>query len=183
MRYEIEKWFKFINWELSEQDLQNTLNFFSKERAPIRDRFENLSWYSKKSEQMEAINFLSINLLPCEYVFLILADQYSLTPYNEQEKYYKRQSGKERWENAAKTIIKIGWPKVDIILIPMFIWLLDPNWPGSKLIYDFLLSLPLDILQKRMKKIIESPQNYDPYVYEDLKNQIDDLCEDLKISI
>lgn len=181
LKYEIEKWFKFINWKPTEDELQGTLNFFTIEREPVRTQFEKLSWYATEEEQYKAIDYLTKNLLPCEYVLLIMADTFSLALYNDQEKYYIREGGKEKWENAAKTIVKIGWPKVDEIIVPLFMWLLDPNWPGSMLIYDFLLSLPKYILSAKMKKIIEEPQNYDTCTYEDLRLQIDDLCKEADI--
>lgn len=181
MTYDIEKWFKFINWRLTEEELQRTLTFFSAERAPVREQFDKLSWDATEEEQLQAIEYLAKNLLPHEYIFLVLADKFSLTPYNDQKKYYHGGGGKARWGNAAKTVIKIGWPKVDNIVVPLFMWLLDTNWPGSLLIYDFLLSLPKDVLMNKMKEILDNPQYYDKGEYEDLKAQIEDLCEDAKI--
>ena len=181
MKYEIEKWFNFINWKPTEESLQNALLFFSNERQDVRSRFEKLSYYATDEEQEQAIHYLAVELLPDEYIYLIMAGDFSLTPYNDLNKYYTSNGGKERWENAAKVIIRIGWPKVDNIIIPLFIWLLDPNWPGSSLIYHFLLSLPRNILHDKMKEIINHPQNYDKTTYEDLKLQIGDLCDELNI--
>lgn len=183
MKYEIEKWFQEINFRPSEDELKSTLAFFSDDREAVRMQVENLSWDATPEEQQQAIEYLAENLLPQEYVFLIMAHKFSLTPYNSKKIFYTGQGGKARWENAAKTIVKIGWPKVDHILIPLFIWLLDPNWPGSIIIWDFFLSLPKTVLAAKVKEIIDSPQNYDKTTYMDLKEQFVDLCEDAGITL
>ena len=105
----------------------------------------------------------------------------SLLPYNNNKKYFFPQGGKERWENAAKTVVKIGWPKVDNIIIPLFVWLIDPNWPGSNIIYNFLLALPKNILKSKMIEILNNSNRYDNLLYGDLLLQIHDLSEDAKI--
>ena len=181
MKYEIEKWFRFINWKPTHEELQSALFFFSDEREAVRAQFEKLSCYATKEEQLHAVNYLVEGLLPEEYIFLVMADSFSLSQYDAQCKYYSSKGGKEKWENAAKVVVRIGWPKVDYIIVPLFIWLLDPNWPGSRLIYDFLLTLPHNILREKMKKIIEHPNDYDKSTYEDLRLQIADLCEDTNI--
>lgn len=182
MKYEIEKWFAFINWQPKQDELHDAFGFFSSRREPVRSFLEKLSWNATKAEQLQAIDYLTKKLLPQEYVFLILAHDFSLAPYNEQEKCYFQKGGKDKWENAAKTIVKIGWPRVDSIVVPLFIWLLDPNWPGSLLVHDFLLSMPKDNLQNKMRVILENPENYDTSIYEDLIVQIGDLCQEAGIS-
>lgn len=179
MKYEIEKWFSFVNYQCSEIELAKTLNFFSDERKEVFNQFENLSWYTDVDKQLYAIDYLSEELLPEEYIYLLLADRYTLEPYKKNEKYYTGNTGKERWENAAKTIIKIGWPRVDNIIVPLFVWLIDPNWPGSELIYSFLLSLPSDVLKKKMDEIINSRELYDASVYNDLRLQIENLKSEI----
>ena len=177
MVWEIEKWFKFINYQCSEAELQKTLEFFSKEREEIRVQIDNLSWSVDFEKQQQAIDYLSTKLLPSEYVYLIMADKYQLKPFDNKTKYYRQATGKERWENAAKTIVKIGWPKVDSIIVPMFMWLLDPNWPGSEMIYDFMFTLPKDVLNEKIKLVLDNPQNYDHYNYLDLKEHLILLSE------
>ena len=179
---EIEAIFNLLNYRPSKKELQQSLAFFGEERAEVRGMIEKLSWNESKEEQEKAIDYLSENLLPCEYIYLVLPDKYTVASNAHHTQYYKHRTGKARWENAAKMIVKIGWPKVDHILIPLFIWLIDPNWPGSKLIYDFLLSLPQHVLKSKMKEILENPQYYENSVYEDLKMQINDLCQDANIS-
>ena len=169
MKYEIEKWFKFINYQCTKSELQSTLNFFSSERTEIREQFADLDWNADIHKQENAIEYLAENLLPCEYIYLVLADNFSLEKYNDKAKYYEHNTGKELWENAAKTIVKIGWPKVDNIIIPLFMWILDNNWPGSELIYEFLLTLPKDILKSKIEEILENPQLYEPYDFDELK--------------
>lgn len=181
MRYEIEKWFQFINWPHSDINMQKALHFFSKEREAVRAQFDKLSWYADKAEQTFAIQYLSDNLMPDEYVYLIMPSQLSLLPYNNNKKYFFPQGGKERWENAAKTVVKIGWPKVGNIIIPLFVWLIDPNWPGSNIIYNFLLALPKNILKSKMIEILNNSNRYDNLLYGDLLLQIHDLSEDAKI--
>lgn len=130
-----------------------------------------------------AINALADKLRPCEYIYLVLPDKYFMIDIGEQAGYYKAGTDKSRWENAAKTIIKIGWPKVDAIIVPLFIWLLDPNWPGSNMIYDFLCSLPKDVVAQNMKRILGSPESYSLSDYNDLKEQIQDMSQELGIHI
>lgn len=183
MKYEIEKWFEFLNWKLTEEEMKQTLSFFSNDRKHVREQFDNLSWYASEKDQLYAIDYLSSHLFPHEYIYLILPQKLELIPCNNTSKYYSAEGGKERWENAAKTILQIGWPKADNIIVPLFIWLLDPNWPGSKQIYDFLLSLPRDKLRQKMEKIITDPEAYDEFTFADLKLQISDLCADANMDM
>lgn len=172
---EIKTWFRMLNWKCTDEEYQQALTFFSKERECVREQFEKLSWNAEAYEQEDAIKYLSINLFPWEYIYLIFADKYSSEIHDEQRRFYRHKTGKERWENAAKTIIQIGWPKVNNILLPLFMWLLDPNWPGSELIYDFILALPESVLIGKMNEIAEHPQNYNEVDYADLMALIEQL--------
>ena len=58
MKYEIEKWFRFINWKPTDEELQSALFFFSDEREAVRAQFEKLSCYATKEEQLHAVNYL-----------------------------------------------------------------------------------------------------------------------------
>lgn len=176
MKYEIEKWFKFVNYSCSDISMSDTLDFFSQKRTSVFNMFGNLSWNTDIELQTKAIEYLAENLLPCEYIYLVMPDSFSLKPYNKNSKYYERSNGKEMWENAAKTIVKIGWPSTDNIIVPLFMWLLDSNWPGWDLIYDFLLSLPNDVLHKKIKQIIDNPELYEPCDYNDLCALITIMC-------
>ena len=71
MKYEIEKWFRFINWKPTHEELQSALFFFSDEREAVRAQFEKLSCYATKEEQLHAVNYLVEGLLPEEYIFLL----------------------------------------------------------------------------------------------------------------
>lgn len=180
---EIDYFFKEIYYMPSPEEYRCSLEFFSEERQHIREMFKKLSWDASEEDQAYAVEYLAENMLPSEYIYLVLADDYKMDFFNGELAYLKFGKDKGKWENAAKTIVKIGWPKVDRIIIPLFCWLLDPNWPGSFLIYQFLLSLPRDVLQAKMKEILDNPQWFKSYDYEDIKGQIEDLCIDAQMQI
>lgn len=176
--YTMKEWFQFINWHPTDQEYQMALAFFSDSRKCVREQFEKLSCLAPVQEQQYAIKYLSENLLPWEYIYLIMPDRYSVEASGDQPKYYKRRTGKERWENAAKTIAEIGFPKVSNIIVPLFMWLLDSNWPGSELIYNFILTLPRDILRAKTNEIINNPQNYSATEHKELQELIAEIyCE------
>lgn len=179
----IDNFFQEVYYMPSDEEYRRSLGFFSNERNHIRDMFKKLSWDVSEDEQAYAVDYLAKNMLPSEYIYLVFANDYKMDYLNEELAYLKFGKDKGKWENAAKTIVKIGWPKVEHIIIPLFCWLLDPNWPGSALIYQFLLSLPRDVLQAKMKETLNNPQLFKSYDYEDLKGQIEDLCLDAKIQI
>lgn len=54
-------------------------------------------------------------------------------------------SDKECWENAAKVLYKIGYPKIEPAIPGLFAWLQDSNWPGEIVVKKILKSLPKDI--------------------------------------
>lgn len=181
MNSEIEYVFKELYYRPTDEEYRRALESFSDDRTHIRDMIDKLSWDASEAEQQYAIDYLPEHMLPSEYIYLVLADSYDVEISNGKIAYLKIGKDKSKWENAAKTIIKIGWPKVDRIMIPVFCWLLDPNWPGSILIYNFLLSLPKEVLQAKMKQILDNPQWFESYDYEDFAGQIEDLCEDAQI--
>ena len=178
MSCEIEIVFKSLNYTLTKEEYQRALHFFSDERTEMRDLIEKLSWNETEEVQRKAIDHLADGLFPSEYIYLVLPDKYTTCNSNNQIKYYKQGTGKSRWENAAKTIVKIGWPKVDKIIVPLFIWLLDPNWPGSELIYNFILSLPKNVLTYKINEILDNPENYAKHDYEELKELIEEMEKD-----
>ncbi|MDP4177252.1 MAG: DUF5071 domain-containing protein [Bacillota bacterium] len=51
-------------------------------------------------------------------------------------------SRKEYWENAAKVLIKMGYPRIKESISGLLIWLQDMNWPGSNVVIEILRSLP-----------------------------------------
>ena len=175
MKVEIHKVFETYNYKIPRNEEQNTLHFFSKERTEVRNLFESLSWLATDAEQQMAVEKLAKELMPCEYVYLILPGKYIAEQINGKEVFYKDLSDKSRWENAAKTLVKIGWPKIEHILEPMFIWLLDPNWPGSEMIYTFLQTLPKNVLLQTVRNILNNPHDYNQQDYSDLKEIIQEM--------
>ena len=119
MAQEIKDLFKSLNYIITEEEYQRSLEFFSDQRCKVRSLIEKLSWYETDENQMNAINALATELLPCEYIYLVLPDKYTVSVIDDNIKYYKQGTGKSRWENAAKTIITLGWPKVDNIIVPL----------------------------------------------------------------
>ncbi len=178
MTYNIEKWFRRLNYKYTEEELQKTLQFFSESRSEVRRQYENLSWYAEEHAQEQAVSYLAENLLPCEYIFLVFGGKHSLAPYDPQEKYYEGGLQKAYWDNTARTVVKIGWPKVDKIIVPLFQWTIDPNWPGSEMIREFLISLPKEVFDEKVKEILDNPQCYKEYDYKDIKDQIEDMRKD-----
>ena len=175
MRYAIETVFKSLNYTPHKEELEYTLKFFSEERAEVRCLIEKLSWNATAEDQQEAVERLADELLPCEYIYLVLPDRYEIEVDDGHVKYYKQCTGKCMWENAAKTIVRIGWPKAEHIIVPLFLWLLDLNWPGGELIYNLILSLPQDVLERKVNEILADTQNYEHCEYEDLKEIIEEI--------
>lgn len=178
MIYEIKKWFTFINWKPTREELRQAIDFFSVDRRKVREHFKNLSWSADRTDQEASIEFLANNLLPGEYVHLIFPDDYSnnRNPF-EEDLWYRNAGEKEYWENAARIIIKIGWPKIESIVVPLFMWLLDPNWPGSELIYNYLMTIPSDVLLDKMRQVENNQSKYQKYDYADLLVIFSDMRE------
>lgn len=175
MKLTIQEVFKEYNYRITEQQMQDALNFFSQDRTELRKLFEFLSWNESDENQRLAIRRIPEIIKPCEYFYLLLPGKHSVEIKNGRTNYFKEIVDKSKWENAAKTLIKIGWPKIDHIIVPMFIWLLDPNWPGSNLIYDFICTLPKPVLVQKTSEILDNPQNYSASDYNDLKEIIEEL--------
>ena len=178
---QIYEHFKMLNYSIPAGMEEATLSFFSDERSMVRMFMDQLSWDATAEEQELAISRLAVELFPWEYIYLVLLNNDIVFSDGTHNSFHIRRTWKSRWENAAKTIVQIGWPKVDIIIIPLFYWLLDPNWPGSELICTFLMSLPTDVLRAKMHEILTHPEQYRSFDYDDLKLHISDICEDLKI--
>ncbi len=178
MLIEIKDVFKSFNYNISDDAYQHALRFFSEERKSVREKIELLSWNETVEGQNMAIKELAVELLPCEYIYLVMPDRYVISEKGSGVTFYKQGTGKAKWENAAKTIIKLGWPKVDHIVVPLFMWLLDPNWPGSILIYEFIMSLPSDIFLSKIGEILNNPQNYTVSDYSDLSELIEEMQRD-----
>ena len=178
MIQEIQDFFKEVSYIVTPEEFQAALNFFSVEREHIRNKVDMLSWDASDDDQQHAIDYLSKHMLPTEYIYLIFAGSYGIENLSGNPSCVKYCIDKSKWGNAAETIIKIGWPNIEPIIIPIFYLLLDLNWPGSLSIYNYLLTLPQDVLYTQMKKIVDNPQWFKQMDYQDLKWQIDDLCYD-----
>lgn len=89
--------------------------------------FKCLSWYASIDSQMKAINELAsmANLIPSTLI---------------------QPSGKEYWENAARTLSVIGYPRIEEAIPGLFNWLQDLNWPGALIIMELLKSLPKEAI-------------------------------------
>lgn len=183
MTKEIQCFFKEVSYILTPKEYQYALEFFSDQRSHIREKIEMLSWDTTDENQQLAIEYLASHMLPSEYIYLVFADRCDIDILDRKVLYLKYCKDKSKWENAAKTIVKIGWPNIEHIMVPIFYWLLDSNWPGSMTIYQFLLSLPKSVLCSQIKKILDNPQWFQPMDYQDLKMQIEDLCFDAKIQM
>lgn len=46
--------------------------------------------------------------------------------------------GKSCWDGAAEVITEIGLPRIHGIMPGVMEWLQDMNWPGAKIIFDYL---------------------------------------------
>ena len=171
--------FKHLNYNLTTEEYARTRAFFSTSRAMLREQLEKLSWDASCDEQHTAIRTLAKDLTPSEYIYLVLPGKYT----ELDSVLYKQYTGKSQWENAAKVLAAIGWPKVDHIVVPLFMWLLDPNWPGSELIYKLIVSIPKDVLANKMRIILRNPSNYEERDFADIKLIIDDLCESLQLDL
>lgn len=53
---------------------------------------------------------------------------------------------KSRWENAAKVLFNIGYPKIQKHLATMLPWLQDMNWPGANIVFDLLTQVPAEVI-------------------------------------
>lgn len=62
---------------------------------------------------------------------------------------------KEYWENAAKVLYKMGYPRIEKAIPGLFAWLQDMNWPGVTIVIEILKSLPKDILVKYLEYAVE----------------------------
>lgn len=181
MVQEIQDFFKEVSYIVTPEEYQTALEFFTEERRNIREKIEMLSWDASEEDQQIAVEYLAKHMLPSEYIYLVFADRYGIENLNGKLSCVKYRKDKSKWEKAAETIVKIGWPNIESIIIPIFYLLLDPNWPGSLLIYNFLLTLPKNVLYAQMKRIVDNPQWFEQIDYKDLLGQIDDLCFDAGI--
>lgn len=58
------------------------------------------------------------------------------------------------WENAAKVINIIGYPKIKPIIPDLFEWLKDLNWPGAVIIVNTLKNIESDEINEFIKEAL-----------------------------
>lgn len=61
---------------------------------------------------------------------------------------------KEYWENAAKVLFIIGYPRIKDIIPGLLVWLQDINWPGSMIVIDILRMVPKNVLVVYLEKAV-----------------------------
>lgn len=45
------------------------------------------------------------------------------------------------WDNAAELLVEIGYPRVKHIIYELLSWIQDMNWPGARVVSDFLVEI------------------------------------------
>ncbi|MEQ8156526.1 MAG: DUF5071 domain-containing protein [Clostridiaceae bacterium] len=94
--------------------------------------FKNLSWNAPLDSQNKAINEIASE------VNVNLNDL--IQPLS-----------KEYWENAARVLSKIGYPKIEEAIPGLFNWLQDLNWPGALIVMELLKSLPKEAIIRHLE--------------------------------
>ncbi len=61
---------------------------------------------------------------------------------------------KNCWENAAKVINIIGYPKIKTIIPDLLEWLKDLNWPGAVIIVDTLRNIEMGEINEFIKEAL-----------------------------
>ena len=72
---------------------------------------------------------------------------------NKLNKLILPQNDKALWENSAKVLFKIGFPKVNAIFEDLFIWLQDLNWPGCNIIVNLFKNANRNDLINNIEKV------------------------------
>ena len=62
--------------------------------------------------------------------------------------------GKQYWENAAKVLYKIGYPRIEEIMDGLLIWLQDINWPGAMIVIKILMNVPREVFISYLEKTV-----------------------------
>ena len=112
----------------------------------IEKYITNLNWNKSRITQQKAIDKL---------VKMRGSHWYLVLP--------KRMYHKDLWENAAIVLSKKGINQIEDIIIDLFYWFQDLNWPGVDIIADLLKTIPqtsLNVYLEKAKKIasaIEDP--------------------------
>lgn len=88
---------------------------------------KNLSWNTSIKEQNIAINEIA-----------------SMNNINLNE--LLQPMDKEYWENAAKVLSIIGYPRIEVVIQGLFRWLQDLNWPGAMIVMDLIKTIPRNVV-------------------------------------
>ena len=67
--------------------------------------------------------------------------------------------GKGCWENAAKVLYIVGYPRVMEVIDGLFEWLQDMNWPGVDIVIDILKLMPKKIFIENLEKCVKKAIN------------------------
>lgn len=76
---------------------------------------------------------------------------------------------KSTWENAAKVLVHIGYPRIQPIVFELIDWLQDINWPGAIQIIDLLTTVD------KKKLVIEIEKKLEIKVVDDVPIKEDDM--------
>lgn len=87
---------------------------------------ENLSWKKNSDENETAIRCLSLSISDLRK--LIIPER------------------KDIWENAARVLKNIGYPRITVVFSDLLLWLQDMTWPGAITIFELLKEVPAGAL-------------------------------------
>jgi hypothetical protein len=96
-----------------------------------------LSWSENPARQNEAVTLLAA-----------AGDGLDLSLFLQK-------GDKSRWQNEARVIQALGYPRFREIIPAMLEWLQDLNWPGSNEIVEALAGVPKDELASYISKAAE----------------------------
>jgi hypothetical protein len=131
----------------------------------IKELIEQLDWNNPNIMQDEAIEKLSI--------------------IDEQNMQFLLQPiDKKYWYNAARAIIKIGYPRINSIIPGLLIWLKDINWPGAEIILTFLVEINKEKLISFIENALIEAKKDEDYMWigsiKRLVNKSKISCTDFK---
>ena len=72
---------------------------------------------------------------------------------------------KEYWEYSALVLKKRAYPTIGDVILELFDWLKDINWPGSMTIKEILYSIPRNILIKYLEEVIDKANSIKDVVW------------------
>lgn len=104
----------------------------------INTLFEMLSWNSDEETQKRGI----------EEAKKIKAHSVLILP----------SAGKCVWENCAKALVQFTDSELEFDLYRLFEWLRDPNWPGSEIIEERLMTIPAQFILSSYSNSIAKAQ-------------------------